>query len=209
MLAKGFFEGLRKGEGEIRVPVFDKSRFGGEGDRAGEEEWVKVEGPVDVVGFEGWCVGFQPLAEEGEIVRKREEAMRRVEHGEEDEEEPVCTLGRHEVRHLVEVNECLKRYCEVFMGPQHFDLFVQLDTERLGNVYAWRREQEHKMIEKKGEGMSDEGVKQFILGYMPAYELYLDGLRRGLFSEEQKKQGKRHLRVTLGRHREVLGMEDV
>ena len=36
-------------------------------------------------------------------------------------------------------------------------------------------------MEIKGKGMSDDDVKNFVDGYYPAYELYTEGLRRGLF----------------------------
>ncbi|KAI0258862.1 hypothetical protein BC834DRAFT_909346 [Gloeopeniophorella convolvens] len=45
---------------ELRVPRFDKSLHGGEGDRLPEAEWTRVRGPLDVVLLEGWCVGFYP-----------------------------------------------------------------------------------------------------------------------------------------------------
>jgi D-glycerate 3-kinase len=44
----------------IRIPRFDKSLFDGEGDRLPESEWTEVQGPLDVVLLEGWCVGFYP-----------------------------------------------------------------------------------------------------------------------------------------------------
>ena len=47
----------------VRVPVYDKSRHGGRGDRAPESAWRDVSGPLDVVFLEGWMLGFQPVAE--------------------------------------------------------------------------------------------------------------------------------------------------
>lgn len=44
----------------IRIPRFDKSLFDGKGDRLPESEWTPVQGPLDVVLLEGWCVGFYP-----------------------------------------------------------------------------------------------------------------------------------------------------
>lgn len=48
----------------VAVPRFDKMAKGGEGDRLPETEWPLVEGPVDVVIFEGWCVGARPEPEQ-------------------------------------------------------------------------------------------------------------------------------------------------
>lgn len=43
----------------VKVPQYDKSALGGEGDRGGFRE---VVGPVDVVVFEGWMLGFRPVS---------------------------------------------------------------------------------------------------------------------------------------------------
>ena len=47
----------------VRVPVYDKSRHGGRGDRLPEAEWREVTGPLDVVFVEGWMLGYTPVAE--------------------------------------------------------------------------------------------------------------------------------------------------
>lgn len=44
-----------------RVPVYDKGRHGGRGDRAPESEWRDVHAPVDLVFVEGWMLGFTPV----------------------------------------------------------------------------------------------------------------------------------------------------
>jgi pantothenate kinase-related protein Tda10 len=50
---------LTSAQGAVRVPRYDKSQFGGRGDRAAEEGWPQLEGPLDVVLFEGWMAGFR------------------------------------------------------------------------------------------------------------------------------------------------------
>jgi D-glycerate 3-kinase len=51
--------------GEVqRVPVYDKSKHAGRGDRLPEAEWRRVNGPLDVVFIEGWMLGFTPVAED-------------------------------------------------------------------------------------------------------------------------------------------------
>jgi D-glycerate 3-kinase len=47
--------------GTVRVPVYDKSRHEGRGDRAPEPEWREVAGPLDLVIVEGWMLGFEPV----------------------------------------------------------------------------------------------------------------------------------------------------
>ena len=51
---------LAAGE-STRVPVYDKSAHGGRGDRAPEDTWRTVTGPLDVVVLEGWMLGFTPV----------------------------------------------------------------------------------------------------------------------------------------------------
>ncbi len=49
--------------GSIAVPAYDKSAYGGRGDRAPTE--ARVEAPLDVVFVEGWMLGFRPLPSAG------------------------------------------------------------------------------------------------------------------------------------------------
>ena len=200
-LARDFFDSFRKGSREVRIPVFDKSQFNGEGDRTPESIWPTVSSSVDVVVFEGWCVGFQPISSE-EIVQRRETAATKSVG--DSASEPIHTLARHELEHIQQVNEHLTRYCATFMGAEHFDFFVQLDTDRLTNVYTWRKQQEHALIQSKGTGMTDDEVSAFIQGYMPAYELYRNNLQRGFFHDGN--EGKQQIRVLLGTQREVLSI---
>ncbi|KAL0907779.1 hypothetical protein M5K25_022214 [Dendrobium thyrsiflorum] len=52
---------LTKAGMKMKLPRYDKSSHGGRGDRADPSEWPEVEGPLTVVLFEGWMLGFQPL----------------------------------------------------------------------------------------------------------------------------------------------------
>ena len=45
----------------MRIPRYDKSAHAGAGDRADVASWPSVRGPVHVVLFEGWMLGFRPL----------------------------------------------------------------------------------------------------------------------------------------------------
>ncbi len=48
----------------MAVPRYDKSCHGGRGDRAPESAWPVVKGPLDIVLFEGWMLGFTPVPKE-------------------------------------------------------------------------------------------------------------------------------------------------
>lgn len=183
----------------VDIPSFDKSKFNGEGDRAPQFTWPHCSSKPDVVVFEGWCVGFQSLPES--TLQSKHEAAKAA--AVDDSPDCIVTLPDHRLSHLEEINDHLKRYNETFMGPQHFDFFVHLDTDDLRNVYRWRLQQEHAMLKIKGEGMSDEGVRAFVRGYMPAYELYLEGLREGFFGSGSG----RYVRVLMDRERGVEKVE--
>ena len=51
---------LRAGE-SLRIPKYDKSAFNGLGDRMNTEKWPTVRGPLDVILFEGWTLGFSQI----------------------------------------------------------------------------------------------------------------------------------------------------
>lgn len=97
-LAKGVFQSLRD-QRETRIPSYDKSAFGGQGDRADEVSWKKVDGPYDLVIFEGWCVGFRPLLDN--MIEEAWNKSRSSGNG---------TLGNHSLEHLLFINTKLKDY---------------------------------------------------------------------------------------------------
>jgi D-glycerate 3-kinase len=59
------------------VPRYDKSAFGGQGDTAGKENWPVVTGPLDIILFEGWMLGFSPIG--AQAAAKFEDAMQQVD----------------------------------------------------------------------------------------------------------------------------------
>lgn len=207
-LAHDFFQRVQAGANDdsaIVIPVFDKSQHQGRGDRADRATWPTVHGPVDVVVLEGWCIGFRP-APASQVEQQYNEA--RTSHHGSSEQPTSGTVADHELEHLLAANDALKRYTEAFMGPQHFDALVHLDTDDLGNVYSWRIDQEHALRKRTSRGMTDEEVAAFVRGYMPAYELYLDGLRKGFFIDSAET-AKTQVRVVLDRDRKVQSIEVV
>lgn len=209
VLAAEFFESLRSGD-SVMVPSFDKSRYDGQGDRVPRSEWrlVPRSPPIDVIVFEGWCVGFQALTEE-DVAAKwqhvRDGLGLRLSPAR--TKYPTQTLGEFTLHNLLDINARLKMYNETFMGPQSFQFFVHLDTDDLQNVYRWRIDQEHALLKEKGEGMTDNEVIAFVRGYMPAYELYLDRLRTESFVSGV--EGSAHLRLLLDVDRAVTLVEAV
>ena len=202
----------------IRWPAFDKSLHNGEGGRAPTKDWTVVprEPPLDLVIFEGWCLGFRPL-EPGVVEQRWRHAVdNRPGREASGDGTSTQTLANHKLEDLLLINDNLARYCDTFMGPWRFDAFVHLSTENLRNVYSWRLDQERALRISKGEesGMTDDKVIEFVQGYMPAYELYLDGLtQKSLFASHEssgsllERGGKLHLRVVLDARRTVCSIE--
>ena len=157
---------------EIELPIFDKSLHNGDGDRLPRSEWrvIPREPPIQVIVFEGWCVGFTPLKLEEIEIKWNQAKESRVSSGTKQASETtpnvesrysITTLADHSLDDLSFINRQLTTYHERFMGPEHFDFMVHLDTLDLRNVYIWRSEQERKLRESRGMGMTDSQVIEF------------------------------------------------
>jgi D-glycerate 3-kinase len=183
-LASQLFDALCVGA-PTRVPQYDKSAYAGHGDRVPESEWDEVnrpgELPTQIIIFEGWCVGFRAVDEDE--VEQRWKA-------------PSRTLQAHKLEHLLFVNEKLRGYDVI---TDLFDAFIHIDAEDTEYVYEWRIQQEAALRLQKGAGMTDEQILTFVDGYYPAYELFSDGVRRGIFPDQQGRQ----LRLIVGKDRKV------
>ncbi|EEU48219.1 uncharacterized protein NECHADRAFT_75579 [Fusarium vanettenii 77-13-4] len=204
VLAKEFFSKLgdfnTDNGGYVAWPAYDKSLHSGQGGRVPVGQWEKVplDQGLDVLIFEGWCLGFKPLTKE-ETTQKWKQAK------ESPDSSLTNTLADHDISHLLLINENLSRYCNSFTGPQHFDAFLHLSTDKLVHVYEWRLDQE-KALRKHKTGMTDEQVTRFVRGYMPAYELFLERLQKENFFEDGEKK---HVQVVLNRDREVVEVKEV
>ncbi|OAA81375.1 Signal recognition particle, SRP54 subunit, GTPase [Akanthomyces lecanii RCEF 1005] len=184
-LAIQVFTQLMQGQ-PTKLPQYDKAAFQGQGDRLPESAWLPVNQPgqprIDVLMLEGWSVGFRPLSD-GEVERRWKASSR--------------TLQSHKLEHLFFVNQNLRAYDAL---TNLFDIFIQIDAEDTQYVYIWRAEQEDHLRLIKGDpsaGMTKDQVIQFVDGYYPAYELYTDGVRSGIFSGRPGCQ----LRMVVGRDR--------
>ena len=188
VLANELFSALQAGK-EVKIPQYDKSQFSGQGDRVPSSQWISVNGPsqpkAQVIIFEGWCVGFSALSDE-EVVAKYAQPG-------------TVTLHKHRLEDLQFVNEKLRAY-EVI--NKCFDAFIHIDAEDTGFVYDWRQQQEAALRRERGTGMSEEMVTKFVDGYYPAYELFTDALREGIFKGKEDVKG-RQLRLIVGRDRKV------
>jgi len=127
---------------EVKIPRFEKSLNGGEGDRVAESEWTKVKGPVDVVLFEGWMLGFQSIPSSSDLARVHQQSQdspssQEVKEllGGIDYEDPF--ISQIKLEYLEKVNEELKNYDKLW---ELVDGWVELKPEKLGYVWEWRLE---------------------------------------------------------------------
>lgn len=115
------------GPGEhYRLPVFNKAHD----DRARRDQWVDIEGPIDLILFEGWCVGSFP---DSELLL----------------DEPINELeekadSRGVWRQFVNKN-LSEQYQNLF---DLLDLLVFLEAPSFDVIFDWRLKQEQVLAEK-------------------------------------------------------------
>lgn len=137
-------DALLHGAGPVRMPRFSKA----EDDRLPEGEWPEVAAPVDVLLFEGWCVGARPqdaaaLAEPANALEAEEDADGRWRRS---------------------VNDALAGPYRRLFGS--IDLLVVLRPPGFDSVLANRRLQEEKLRAKGGTRvMDDAALIRFIRHY--------------------------------------------
>jgi D-glycerate 3-kinase len=132
-----------RGPGRVTLPQFDKAAD----TRAPRGRWETVATPVDVVIFEGWCVGARG---QGQAALAN----------------PVNELERIEDpdrRWRTWVNDQLDGpYQELFAKLNSLVLLQAPDFEV---VRDWRAEQEAKLRARSGRGMEDAEIARFVAHY--------------------------------------------
>ncbi|KAK9841016.1 hypothetical protein WJX81_005787 [Elliptochloris bilobata] len=131
----------------VAVPRYDKSAHGGRGDRAAPGKWPRVKGPLDLVLFEGWMLGFRPVGAAAAA-------------------EVDADLGP--------IDAAMHSYESAW--DAHVDAWLVVKVGTPEWVYRWRLEAEHAMRASGRPGMSDKQVADFVDRYMPAYHAYLPGM---------------------------------
>lgn len=131
----------------VRLPVFDKSLFSGQGDRAPPDSGPVVRQPLDIFVLEGWSMGFSSITNE-QVAQKLSSSA------------PDSPLQQHTLQHLEQINTNLKQYEQWY---RYFSVFLQIRPTDLNNVYSWRLQQEHAMkAANGGQGMTDPQVKAYV-----------------------------------------------
>lgn len=161
--------------GQVPLPRFDKSVD----DRRPKAEWDSVEGPVQLVLFEGWCVGARPQTL-GPL------------------DQPVNALEANE-----DIDGRWRRYVNDALGGEYQRLFGKIDflvllaAPSFDVVLQWRTQQEHQLRDQSGNKsgvMSDAALVRFIQHY--------ERLTRHILIE---MPGRADLVIRLSPERAVLG----
>lgn len=134
-LGKDVIESLKNLEdGEIyRIPVFDKAID----DRAPADEWVEIEGPIDIIIMEGWCVGSFP---DSDLFLDK----------------PINDIEENADRRAIWrkfVNQQLATTYQDFFD--YLDLLVFLQVPSFESIFDWRLEQETRLAEERGNQATD------------------------------------------------------
>lgn len=137
---------LETGE-HLALPRFDKATD----DRADESQWPSVEGPIDLVILEGWCVGSRAQTDD-------------------ELSQPVNDLERKEDPDGIwrnYVNRQLRAKYEAIFAKLDFLVFMR--TPGFDAILRWRLEQEQKLADVSPSGaaglMSREQIKKFVQFY--------------------------------------------
>ncbi|XP_071729422.1 D-glycerate 3-kinase, chloroplastic [Rutidosis leptorrhynchoides] len=132
---------------KMKLPRYDKSAYNGRGDRADPSTWPEVEGPLSVVLFEGWMLGFKPVPTE---------VVKAVD--------PQLEI----------VNKNLEAYYDAW--DKFVKSWIIIKIKDPSCVFQWRLQAEIQMREAGNPGMTDEEVMDFVSRYLPAYNAYLPTL---------------------------------
>ncbi|ORY48190.1 hypothetical protein BCR33DRAFT_782571 [Rhizoclosmatium globosum] len=159
--------------------------------RLKEEQWTKVELPIDVILFEGWCLGFKPVTSISQV----ETMTKGSKFG--------ADFEQFTVENMMDVQSELAKLEQIH---KLLDVFIHICAEDIGYVYDWRQQQEDSMREKLGDpsaGLDRDQLRDFVSRFMPLYLICLPELEaRGFFTTEAGKE--KHLRVVIGKSREVI-----
>lgn len=157
-LARHVIEQLVSGNGTIKLPRFDKSTD----NPYPNDSWPEISTPVDIVIFEGWCVGA-----EHQIISMLQQPVNALE----SEQDPLGVWRQY-------VNQQLKNVYEPLYTD--IDFWIMLKAPSFENVYAWRLEQEQKLASQSvGDAkgiMSEQQIASFIQYYQRLTEHMLNTL---------------------------------
>jgi D-glycerate 3-kinase len=139
----------------IEIPRFDKSAYGGAGDRTTPETTTRAE----IILFEGWFVGAQPV----------DPAV--FDHA------PAPIHTDTDRQFAIDMNASLRDYLPLW---QKLDSLIMLYPSDYRCSKQWRQQAEQQAIAAGATGMSDEEVSKFVDYFWRALhpELFITPLMR-------------------------------
>ena len=123
--------------GELNVPVFDKSLRNGLGDRS---HW-RSDKP-DLLILEGWFLGIEPFSADSD-----------------DQSINSVKLNPHENSYRFKIQNNLKEYLDVWSLIDNIWHLKPLNFEYMN---LWKSNQEKEMLLKKGSALRDEKLSNFL-----------------------------------------------
>jgi D-glycerate 3-kinase len=130
-------EQIRQSKSPVIVPRFDKSAYGGAGDRTHPE----IVESVDILLFEGWFVGVRPI--NPDVF---------------DQAPPPIITDADQV-FARDMNHRLREYLPLW---ERLDSLVVLYPTDYRCSVEWRKQAEHQMIAAGKTGMTDAQIEDFV-----------------------------------------------
>ncbi len=126
-----------KKNGELNVPVFDKSLRNGLGDRS----YWRLDNP-DLLIIEGWFLGIEPLSSDS-----NSQYTNSVE------------LSLHESSYISNIQNNLEKYLDVW---SLIDNIWHLKPLKFEYMNIWKTNQEKEMFLQKGNALKDDNLSNFL-----------------------------------------------
>jgi len=123
--------------GELKVPVFDKSLRNGLGDRS---HW-RSDNP-DLLILEGWFLGIQPL--NSDVIHQNTNLLE---------------LSPHESSYRSKIQKNLNKYLDVW---NLIDNIWHLKSLKFEYMNIWKTNQEKEMLLVRGKALQDEKLTNFL-----------------------------------------------
>ena len=163
----------------VQLPRFDKSLYGGQGDRT-EPELTKRP---TIVLFEGWCVGVQPLPDDAftELSKLPE---------------PIDTAADR-----VFARDCNRQLSAYLPLWDYLDSLIVLSLEDYRLSQQWRQQAEQKMVAEGKSGLSNEEIAAFVRYFWQALhpQLFIEPATRLTHSEKREVD----LVITIRQHHQI------
>lgn len=163
---------------QVQLPRFDKSLYGGQGDRSEPELMSRPT----IVLFEGWCVGAQPLPDDAFTELRRLPA-------------PINTEADRVFAY--DCNRRLRTYLPLW---DYLDSLVVLSLEDYRLSLQWRQQAERAMMAEGKDGLSDEEIATFVTYFWQALhpQLFVEPMTR-----VNSSSGKVDLVATIHQHHQL------